>query len=459
MNTKRIGACLGGIALALICAATHAALTEEEYKQLGTTLTPWGAEIAGTPDGSYPAYTGGIKPPPGFDPASGRWPDPYPDDKPLLSIDAKNMEQYRDRLMEGQMALMRRYPSFRMDIYPTRRSFWVPEYVQQNSLANARNPECKTSANGVGIYGCWGGTPFPIPKTGYETMWNHLLFYQAPGELSADSYLVNANGSINLLVLNKAIGDRPYYNPAQKPYEGAGLYYLRGLATNILPVREAGSQTLVWFALHFDVDDQRTWSYQAGQRRVRLAPEFSYDTPVSQVGGAIFYDEVQMFAGRMDRFDFQLKGKKLMYLPYNNYRFTMMQGDPAQLLGPHHPQPDVSRFELRRVWVVEATPLPGVRHMTKKKRFYIDEDSWAVLAYEGWDHSDKLSRLLFTNGVCDYANGGFFMLESVQAYDLGRGQYAFMQAHLCDNCYDRRGLPFLPDNEMTSAQLGGRGIR
>ena len=166
-----------------------------------------------------------------------------------------------------------------------------------------------------------------------------------------------------------------------------------------------------------------------------------------------------MFAGRMDRFDFQLKGKKLMYLPYNNYRYTMMQGDPAQLLGPHHPQPEVSRFELRRVWVVEATPLPGVRHMTKRKRFYLDEDSWAVIAYEGWDHSDKLSRLLFTNGVPDYAHGGFFMLESVQAYDLVRGQYAFMQAHLCDDCYDRRGLPFLPDNKMTSAQLGGRGIR
>ena len=76
----------------------------------------------------------------------------------------------------------------------------------------------------MGIYGCWGGAPFPIPKNGYETMWNHLLFYQAPGELSADSYLVNANGDITLLVLNKAIGDRPYYNPEQKPYEGAGLY-------------------------------------------------------------------------------------------------------------------------------------------------------------------------------------------------------------------------------------------
>jgi len=49
--------------LGMLSAATHAALSQEELAQLGTTLTPWGAEIAGTPDGSYPAYTGGIKPP------------------------------------------------------------------------------------------------------------------------------------------------------------------------------------------------------------------------------------------------------------------------------------------------------------------------------------------------------------------------------------------------------------
>ncbi|HQY69415.1 MAG TPA: DUF1329 domain-containing protein [Pseudomonadales bacterium] len=456
---QAIGAIAARVSLGLMCAASHALVTQEEYERLGTTLTPWGAEITGEADGSYPAWTGGTRAPPGFDAASGRWPDPYPEDKPLISIDASNMAQYQDRLMEGQMELMRRYPGYRLDIYPTRRGFWLPERIRQNSLANARNPECKTSANGVGVYGCWGGTPFPIPKTGYEAMWNHLLFYPAPGELTADSYLVNANGGISLLVINHAIGDQPYYNPEQEPYQGAGLYYLRGLATNILPVREAGSQTLVWFALHFDVDDQRAWSYQAGQRRVRMAPEFSYDTPVSHIGGALFYDEVQLFAGRMDRFDFQLKGRKLMYMPYNSYRMHMLRGDPAQLLGPQHVKPEQARVELRRVWVVEATPLPGARHMASRKCFYIDEDSWVALAYEGWDQSGKLYRVVLGNGLPDYAHGGYFMAESVQAYDLVRGQYAVMQFHLCDRCYDRRGMPYLPDAQMTPARLGGRGIR
>ena len=195
VQQKIIGAVAACAAHFLLGAAANAALSEAELSQLGTTLTPWGAEIAGTPDGSYPAYTGGIKPPPGFDQKSGMWPDPYPDDKPLFSIDATNMEQYKDRLMEAQMELMRRYPTFRMDIYPTRRSAWIPERIANNSLANARNPECKTSANGVGVYGCWGGTPFPIPKNGYEAMWNHLLFYTTPGEFNSSAFLVNANGA------------------------------------------------------------------------------------------------------------------------------------------------------------------------------------------------------------------------------------------------------------------------
>ncbi|MBP8926246.1 MAG: DUF1329 domain-containing protein [Pseudomonadales bacterium] len=459
MNTKNIAACFTGIALGLIWTVAHAALSDEELTLLGTTLTPWGAEIAGSADGSYPAYTGGIKPPAGFDQESGVWPDPYPEDKPLFSIDAKNMEQYKDRLLEGQMELMRRYPSYRMDIYPTRRSAWLPERIIKNALANARNPECKTSSDGVGVYGCWGGTPFPIPHNGYEAMWNHLLFYTTPGEFNSSAFLANANGSITMLLQTRTIGDYPYFNPEKTPYEGTGIYYLRPLSTTMQPTREAGTQTLLWYPLRYDIDDQRAWSYQPGQRRVRLAPEFSYDTPVAQMGGVMFFDEINLFAGRMDRFKFELKGRKLMYLPYNNYRMHLLQGDPKQLLGPHHFLPEKVRFEARRVWVVEATPLPGVRHMASKKRFYLDEDTWVALAYEGWDHSDKQFRLLMGNGIADYAHGGVILGSSAQVYDFSRGQYAGVQLMLAKGGYARYGHPFPTDAEMAPARMGSRGIR
>ena len=460
MNTKRIGACLAAIALGLIGAATQAAVTDEEFRLLGTTLTPWGAEKAGSPDGSYPAWSGDLKAPPGFDPKSGLWPDPYPDEKPLFSIDATNMEQYKDKLMEGQMELMRRYPGFRLDIYPTHRGVWMPDAYVKGALANARNPECKTSPDGVGIYGCWGGTPFPIPRNGYEVMWNHALRSATTSDYVTTGYLVNANGAITLLVQTRTYNEFPYNNPAVTPYEGAGKYYQRVHNIATLPARDAGTQTMLWWPLEFDQDDQRAWSYTPGQRRVRLAPEFSYDTPSAQMGGTMFFDEISLFQGRMDRFKFELKGRQLMYLPYNNYRMQLLRGDPAQLLGPHHFKPEMVRNELRRVWVVEATPLPGVRHMASKKRFYLDEDTWAAIAYEGWDHSNKLFRVMFSNGAINYAHGGFLSYaSSMQSYDVSRGQYTALQTQLAEGSYVRNEVPYWPEAELAPSSMTHRGIR
>ena len=118
MKSKRV-AVTTALLLTSLSGAVEAELSEQEMAQLGTTLTPWGAEIAGSEDGSYPAYTGGIKAPEGFDPDSGVWPDPYAEDKVQFSIDASNMEEYADSLMAGQKELMRRFPGFRMDVYPS----------------------------------------------------------------------------------------------------------------------------------------------------------------------------------------------------------------------------------------------------------------------------------------------------------------------------------------------------
>jgi hypothetical protein len=97
--------------------------------------------------------------------------------------------------------------------------------------------------------------------------------------------------------------------------------------------------------------------------------------------------------------------------------------------------------------------------MAKKKRFYLDEDTWIALAYEGWDHSDKLFRLLLSNGLPDYAHGGVVVGSSAQVYDFSKGQYAGVQLMLAKGGYARYGQPFLSDSEMAPARMGSRGIR
>ena len=83
--------------LAAHAGVLHAAVTAEEAKQLGTTLTPVGAEMAGNADGTIPAYTGGMTTPPaGFDKSKGIRPDPFANEKPQFSIDASNIDSYGD---------------------------------------------------------------------------------------------------------------------------------------------------------------------------------------------------------------------------------------------------------------------------------------------------------------------------------------------------------------------------
>ena len=60
---------------ALFSNGASAAVSPDEAKQLGTTLTAVGAEKAGNTDGTIPEYAGGIKPPADFKPGSGFRPD------------------------------------------------------------------------------------------------------------------------------------------------------------------------------------------------------------------------------------------------------------------------------------------------------------------------------------------------------------------------------------------------
>src|SRR5262245_49512754 len=147
---KLMQALISAGVIALHAGGAFAAVSAEEAKQLGTTLTVFGAEKAGNKDGTIPAYTGGLTTPPaGFNKASGIRPDPYADEKPVFSIDAKNMDQHADKLTEGTKALMKKFPSYRIDVYPTHRTVAYPELVLDATLKNAVN--AKTVADGVGL--------------------------------------------------------------------------------------------------------------------------------------------------------------------------------------------------------------------------------------------------------------------------------------------------------------------
>lgn len=107
--------------LAMVFAAqAQAAVSTQEAAKLGTSLTQVGAEKAGNADGSIPAYNGGLTTPPAsFKAGDSMRPDPFASEKPVLVIDGKNVDQYKGMLTATTVELAKRFPTFRVDVFPT----------------------------------------------------------------------------------------------------------------------------------------------------------------------------------------------------------------------------------------------------------------------------------------------------------------------------------------------------
>lgn len=374
-------------------ASAFAAVTPEEAARLKSELTPLGAEKAGNKDGTIPAWTGGYTTPlPGFK-NGGRRGDPFANEKPLYSVNATNMAQYADKLTDGTQALMKKYPqTFRVDVYKTHRTAAAPQWVYDNTFKNA------TSASlgaGETVTGAFGGIPFPIPKTAQEVMANHELHWRGEAwQADFRSYLGTASGQRVLSV--QAIGDfqMPFFANGQAD-KFNGEYWLTRIVNSGPPVRAGEAIT---GRQNLDQDKTAVWVYLTGQRRVRKLPSACCDTPTPASSGVASFDEIDVFAGRTDRFDWKIVGKKEMLIPYNSNRLHTPEKDSDVLMG-NHLNPDHVRWELHRVWVIESTLKAGQRHQAPKSRYYVDEDTWVAVLGDRWDANGQLWKTNWSHPV------------------------------------------------------------
>jgi hypothetical protein len=435
----------------LATAGAQAAVSPDEARQLGTTLTAVGAEKAANKDGSIPAYTGGLSSPPaGYRKGDGLRADPFAAEKPLFSVDAKNMAQYAGQLTEGVKALMKRYPSYRMDVYPTHRSAAFPKYVTDNTAKCAVS--AKTVNAGLTMTGCHAGFPFPIPKDGYEAMWNHTVRFNGQSyALKFQSFNVDTTGSANMAAAASIIQEYPFWDNDAKPTDT--FYKLKVSYTG--PARRNGEAIMVVDPLDYANKGRRAWQYLPGQRRVKLAPQIAFDAPNPSTAGATTYDDSFIFHGSMERYNFKLIGKKEMLIPYNAYKLAYASS-PESVFKPNHLNPDFVRWERHRVWVVEATLAEGKRHIYSKRTFYLDEDSWVAVASDEYDGRGQLYRSGFAYIAPSYDVPAPFA-DLNGHYDLAAGVYGL-------NFYTAasggvRYVPPLPEKEFTPESLAGSGVR
>ena len=344
--------------LSLICAAlllltsatAQAEVSAAEAAKLGKSLTPLGAEVAGNAAKTIPAWDGGLtKPVAGFK-ETGPYPDPFANDKPLFSIDASNMEKHKAHLTPGQMALLKKYPNWKMQIYPSRRSAAFPKGHYDETLANAT--KAKLAPGGNGVTGTKGGIPFPIPQNGLETIWNHLTRYRG------DTYAMNWNqaavtrdGAYTLVRFEYEY-DFHYGNLSKPDKARDDNKILNFLQSVTAPARLAGQILLVHDPVDQVKEPRQAWTYNPGQRRVRLAPNVAYDNPGTAADGLRTNDDFFMFNGATDRYNWKLIGKQEIYIPYNAYKLIGNSLKYTDVLRPGHLNPEFPRYELHRVWVV-----------------------------------------------------------------------------------------------------------
>ncbi|HYD63309.1 MAG TPA: DUF1329 domain-containing protein [Noviherbaspirillum sp.] len=433
------------IAAWLAGSGTAAAVTAEEAVKLKTTLTPLGAERAGNAAGTIPPWEGGLTKVPKPGEVSGN----LFTDKPIASITSANLSQYADKLAEGTLAMFKKYQDYRIDIYKTQRTAAAPQWVYDNTFRNATS--ARVTQGGMSISNVYGGIPFPIPKSGAEAMWNHLLAYAgSASRFQFRVWLVSPEGK--RVLASEAVSERqlPYYDHegSLEKFDGT-LSLIRTLQT--APAFKAGEQVLVREPVDQVGVGRQAWQYLVGQRRVRRAPGIGYDTPNFSASGAINFDEVNMFNGALDRYEWKLLGKKEIYIPYNRNKQFLAQD--SQALTPNFVNPDVARWELHRVWVVEANVANGKRHVFQKRRFYLDEDTWGVMLAEAYDAQGRLWR--YSENV-PFAAG-----------DPGQGWAGEVHYNMLDGSYVSNFImvePFKtvtkkPDTYFAPEALAGSGAR
>ncbi|QJR13938.1 DUF1329 domain-containing protein [Usitatibacter palustris] len=387
ITKKAAGLLAAGVALAMPAAAE---LSAADLAKLGTTLTPLGGEKAGNAAGTIPAWDGGItKPVAGYKPG-GHFVDPFPTDKPLLTIDGKNADQYKDKIPAGAYAMLKKYPAYKMVVYPTHRTASAPEghYKETKDCA----AKAKLSAGGNGVVGCVGGVPFPIPKDGNEAIWNSTLRYRGDTFAMHWSQAAVTRTGDYALVKFEYEYDFQYGNLSKPVATREPNKVLNYLQSTTAPARLAGQILLVHETVDQNAQPRSAWTYNPGQRRVRLAPNVAYDNPGTAADGLRTNDDFGMFNGATDRYNWKLVGKKEMYIPYNSYKLSDPKLTYADILKPGHINQDLARYELHRVWVVEATLKAGTSHIYSKRVFYLDEDSWLAVASDKYDGRNELWR-------------------------------------------------------------------
>lgn len=406
------------LALSIGSAGTLGAISQLEADKLGgSEFTPVGAERKGNAEGTIPEWTGKLPDVPANWKDGMKLIDPYSEDKPLFYITAKNHQEYQSKLSPGQIAMLMRYQStFRMPVYESRRPAIYPQSVYEDIKNGATRSELVGGGNGLKQF--TSNAPFPMPKNGIEVIWNHMVRYRGTNSVrrTYTQIPVQANGSFSPVLFEEtASWGRDMFGEDTN----INLLFLQKI---LWPPRLEGEVLLVRETLDQIREPRQAWIFNAGQRRVRRAPNVAYDGPGIASDGLRTADDLDLFNGSPDRYNWVLKGKKEIYIPYNSFKLSSGDLKYKDIIMAGHMNPKYLRYELHRVWEIEATLREGERHIYARRTFYVDEDTWQIAIADQYDGRGELWRVKEAHAINHYGKNVPWYATEVQ-FDLISGRY------------------------------------
>lgn len=388
MNTSKLLLCRALFLLGSVYLQTGPALALPEGLRPG--LTPLGADQSGNAEATIPAWQGGItQPPPGYQPGQAHI-DPFAKDQRLFQITATNRDKFTEKLSGIDQAMLAKYPdSYRLNVYPTRRSCAFPNFVYDALQHNAAN--AKLLEDGNGVDNAIITSPFPLPKSGFEVYWNHNLHFRGYKVAQKITGGTVSNGN-HTRVVREDIKLGHYYNPELTSWANSDKKEMDWLAIWSAPARLAGAGFSMTNPVSFSNDTRTGFLFRPETRKVSQAPAsaVSFDSPLSSGQGTRISDDMFLGNGSPERYDWTLIGKKELYIPYNAYKASQTDLNLSDLLHAQHLNPDLLRYELHRVWVIEARLKADFNHLYHRRVLYIDEDSWIAVAADLYDERDEL---------------------------------------------------------------------
>lgn len=399
----------------MLAGTVSAKVSQQEASKLGTELTAIGAQKSGNVAGTIPAYTGGLSANSKMDPYTNI----YENEQPLFVINKSNLAKYKKNLTKGQLAMFEKHAdTYSMSIYQTHRTANYPLSILNKAKKNATSTELLDGGNGLKYFD--ESVPFAIPNNGLEVIWNHVTRFRGGSvELNRATVPVQRDGSFTPIKIRSQYTPPQYLSDGFNDKEDQNIlfYYTSAIKS---PARLTGNVLLVHETIDQISEPRKAWTYNAGQRRVRRAPQVAYDAP--NTDGMRTTDQVDMFNGAPDRYDWKLVGKKEIYIPYNSYAIIDKEAKYSDIVGAGHINQKYARYELHRVWHVEATLKEGARHIYGKRSLYLDEDTWQVAIAEHYDTRGLLWRVSEGHSM-QFVNVNTPWYTSITNYDLISGRY------------------------------------